>query len=172
LGKTYGLEFVITPNSMWSITLNGILSPYSGTLNTYTGEGIVVYKPDATWSFTLDGQYGNWEVSSGPSYYGVALYGKCQIQSDYDAVLRLESLSDAQDNAVALYGNTDKPGEAFTGTEATLTLEHDFTANMIARLEGRVDMASYNGSAANVFATSTTPISSQVTGTASVAYTF
>jgi hypothetical protein len=59
--------------------------------------------------------------------------------------------------------------------EATLTLEHDFTPNMIARLEGRIDMASDSatGGTNDVFATGTSSLSSSmVTGTASVAYTF
>jgi len=183
LGKTYGLELAITPNSLWNITLNGIMSPYSSastllgpgpTESAFVGEAIVVYKPTSLWSFALDGQYGTYGVSSGtsPSYFGIALYGKYQIQSDWDAVLRLEYINDADDDAIGLYGNTDAPGNAFTGDEATLTIEHDFTTNLIARLEGRLDMASYDGSAADVFATGGTPSSSQFTGTASMAFTF
>ncbi len=191
LGKTYGLELGITPNSMWTITLNGILSPFTEpvsftTQNSFTGEAIIGYKPDGNWSFALDGQYGMWSMPSGidsPSYFGAALYGKYQIQSDYSAALRLEYLNDSENTAYALgsggslYGNGDASGKSdgFTGMEATLTLEHDFTPNMIARLEGRIDMAtdSATGGTNDVFATGTTSLSSSmVTGTASVAYTF
>ncbi len=178
LGETLGLEAVITPNSMWGITLNGILSPYtmSPTEDIVTVEGIVTYKPDSTWSFAVDGQFGTYGVASGtaPSYFGVALYGKYQIQSDWDVALRLEYVNDSDDDAINLYGNDPYPyslaGKAFTGDEVTLTLEHDFMPNLIARLEGRMDMASYNGAAADVFDAGTS--SSQATATASMAYTF
>jgi len=188
VGKTLGLEAVITPNAMWSITLNGIMSPFAyglppiptvdPTESAFTGEGIVVFKPDSTWSFALDGQYGTYTVPTTtpatptPGYFGVALYGKYQIQSDWDAVLRLEYIGDNNNSVLALYGNTDAAGKSFTGDEVTLTIEHDFTPNMIARLEGRMDMASYASSSADVFGSISSPSSSQVTGTASVAYTF
>jgi len=186
LGKTYGLEAVLAPDSMWSFTFNGIMGPtiwYLTTQSSATGELIIGYKPDSNWSFALDSQLGNKTVPSGDtasSYYGIALYGKCQIASDYSLALRLETLTDTNDNTVGLYGNGDGPtnetmaGNPYNGKEITLTLEHDFTPNMIARLEGRIDMASYNGASDNAFATNTvgSPTSSQGTGTASVAYTF
>ena len=173
LGETLGLEAIITPNSMWGITLNGILSPYttSPTEDAVALEGIVSYKPNSTWSFAVDGQFGTVGVAAGtaPSYFGVALYGKYQIQSDWDVALRLEYINDA-DNNYALYGNAAPVGKAFTGDEGTLTIEHDFMPNLIARVEGRLDMANYNSAAADVFDAGTS--SSQFTGTASMAYTF
>jgi hypothetical protein len=173
-GETLGLEAVITPNSMWGITLNGILSPYTllPTEDLVTVEGIVSYKPNSTWSFALDGQFGTKGVAAGtaPSYFGVALYGKYQIQSDWDLALRLEYVNDSDNDAIGLYGNGAPSGNAFTGDEGTLTIEHDFTPNLIARVEGRLDMANYDGAAADVFDAGTS--SSQFTGTASLAYTF
>jgi hypothetical protein len=179
-GQTLGLEIGITPNATWSITGNGIFTPIGNSQEEIVGEGIIVYKPSA-WSFALDGQFGSVGVPAGassPSYFGIALYGKYQIQSDWDVALRLDYLNDSNNNAINafgggagnLYGNTSLAGKGFTGDEVTLTIEHDFTPNLIGRLEGRVDMASYNGSAANVFDNNTS--SNQGTATAALAYTF
>ncbi len=172
-GETLGLEAVVAPNAMWSFTGNGLFAPIGGSQEAVVGEGIIVYKPSA-WSFALDGEFGTSGVAAGtaPSYFGVALYGKYQIQSDWDVALRLEYINDSADDLLDLYGNNplSTPGKAFTGDEVTLTIEHDFMPNLIARLEGRVDMASYNGASADVFDADTS--SSQATATGSMAYTF
>ncbi len=186
-GKTWGLEVAITPNSMWGITLNGIMTPIGGvgTQSNMTGEAIITYKPSA-WNFALDAQYGTNTIASGvtgpaPSLFGVALYGHYQIQSDWAAALRLEYLSDPKNDYTApggtvLYDNSLPAGDSFSATEVTLTIEHDFTTNLIARAEGRIDIANSGSSAtdaSDVFATGTsTGSSSNVTGTASMAFTF
>ena len=172
-GNDYGLQVAITPNSMWTITLNGIMSPIgNGSQNNMTAEGIVVYKPNSTWSFALDAQYGMNSVAAGtaPNYFGLALYGKYQIQSDWDAALRLELVSDNTNN-FGFYGQA-LGNQAFTANEGTLTLEHDFATNLLMRLEGRLDMANYNSAAANIFPTDTSPTSSNLTGTASLVMTY
>src|SRR5579859_4773595 len=60
IGKEFGLQAIITPNSQWTITLNGEFGPIAGNAvapspfaNTgnLTGEGIFVFKPDSMWSF-------------------------------------------------------------------------------------------------------------------------
>jgi hypothetical protein len=173
-GKTLGLQAAINPNSMWSIILNGIMTPIGLGQNNITAEGIVVYKPTSEWSFALDGQFGTNSVSSGnaPSYFGVALYGKYQFQSDWSAALRAEYVSDNY-NSFGFDGNSLAAGNAFTGDEVTLTVAHNFTSNLVGSLEGRMDMASYNSAAANIFPNgSASPSSSNLTGTASLAMTF
>lgn len=185
-GKTYGLAVAINPNSMWAINLNGIMVPLVGTANTQsniTAEGNVLYKASAEWNFALDVQFGTNTQPTGStvsqSLFGAALYGKYQMQSDWSLAGRLEYVNDGQNNYIPtakLYGNgaATGSGNGFSAMEATLTLEHDFTTNLIGRLEGRGDFASAaaGGNASNVFATSTTPSSSNLTGTASLAMTF
>ncbi len=174
-GKDLGLEAAITPNSIWGITLNGIMGPVAGTpsQNSIVGEAIVTYKPSA-WNFALDAQMGTATAPSGaksPSYVGIALYGKYQIQSDWSAALRLEYVDDSY-NTYGFMANPELPGKAFTGDEGTLTIEHDFTPNLISRAEARLDMANYNSAAADIFPTNAAPSSSNLTGTLSMAYTF
>ena len=179
-GNGYGLEVAITPDSMWGITLNGIWAPLTSTSNQSTVEGIVNYTPNSTWKFGLDAQYGMNSVPSGfvgttPNYFGLALYGKYTISSEWSAALRLEMVNDAT-NVFGFYGNlnTLAAGNAFSGDEGTLTLERDFTPNLAMRLEGRLDMANYNSAAASIFATDAgaNQSSSNLTGTASLVMTY
>jgi len=188
IGKEYGLEFAITPNSMWTITLNGMFGPADqpGTVPlgisndlAWTGEAIVVYKPDSMWSFALDAEMGStalpaaFTAPSSLSYWGIALYGRDQIASDFAIALRLEDLNDADDSVLG-YGGGITNGVAASAKEVTLTFEHPFTANLLGRLEGRYDMASFNGNDAKIYATGSTsgPSASQATATASMTFSF
>jgi hypothetical protein len=134
--KTYGLQATIKPDAAWSIVLNGSAgpNPFSTTdgSTNLLGEVILSYNATDKLSLALDSEVdsqvlvptGTNEIS------GVALYGKYQIQSDWDAALRLEELSINN-------GTEDREG--------TLTIEHDLTANTILRLEGRYDYALSGG---------------------------
>ncbi len=184
-GKNYGLEAVITPNSMWTITLNGLVGPQAGSqatannLTDMTGEGIFVYKPDSMWSFALDAQYGMTDYASGAtpssaSYWGLALYGRDQISSDYAVALRLEDVTDS-----GLLGYSGLNGTSWVSGsiyEATLTLEHNFSTNLLTRLEGRYDTNSVPTgvgtatAAADLYANGTA--SSQFTATASMVFSY
>ena len=176
LGKTYGLQASIKPDSTWSIILNGIAGPgWFGSTPTnygaarYVGEAIISYVPNSSWSFALDAEYGgqdlvgsnaplsspatlgNGSTVSSASFWGVDLYGRYQIQSDWAVALRLEEVEDTYGifgiygiNNFALYpSNGPYDLEA---REATLTVEHNFTTNLLVRLEGRMDMAYTGGS--------------------------
>jgi hypothetical protein len=143
-GKNFGLQALITPNSMWTITLNGLAGPSAGSssgydnLGNFTGEGIFMFKPDSMWSFALDAEYAMTSLPSGatgssPSFWGLALYGRDQISSDYAVALRLEDVSDSGELG---FGTTTTAGSLMEGT---LTLEHNLSANMLVRLEGRYD---------------------------------
>ena len=177
--KTGGLEVTIAPSSTFNIVLNGIMGPQTtSNLATYAAEGIFVFKPDATWSFALDAQYGANDTGvatplASLSYWGVALYGRYQVASDWAVALRLEDMNDS-DNSLGLYGNADglSNAKAYVANEGTLTVEHNFTANLLGRLEGRLDMASFNGAADKPFPGATTPSSSQFTTTASAVFSF
>lgn len=187
-GKTWGLQVAINPNSMWTITLNGILTPIGGvgTQSNMTGEGIVVYKPTSMWSFALDAQYGTNSIPSGatgpaPSLFGVALYARDQFQSDWAVALRGEYLSDGNNDYAApgggvLYGNAAPAGKAFSAMEITGTLEHNLTTNLVGRAEVRGDFANSSSAAtnaSNVFTDGTANgSSSNITGTVSLAMTF
>jgi hypothetical protein len=150
-GKDFGLQLAITPNSMWTITLNGLFGPAAGNSTGYnnfgnmTDEGIFVFKPDSMWSFALDAEYGMTSfpspvptgAPSSTSFWGVALYGRDQITSDYAVALRLEDVSDSGELGFGQYIN----GSWVSGSlmEGTLTVEHNLSANMLVRLEGRYD---------------------------------
>jgi len=143
-GKEYGLEAVLAPNAQWSFTLNGEFGPVAGNavvannLTNGVGELIVKFMPDSMWSFGVDAQYGMTNFASGStpssaSYWGLALYGRDQISSDWAAALRLEDVTDSGELG---FGTSTVAGSLYEGT---LTVEHDFTANLLGRLEGRFD---------------------------------
>ncbi|SRR5665213_2917318 len=181
VGKTYGLEAVLAPSAQWSFTFNGLLGPTAGNLtvpNNLTngvGELIVKFMPDSMWSFGVDAQYGMTDFPSGStpssaSYWGLALYGRDQISSDWAAALRLEDLSDSGELG---FGTTTVAGSLYEGT---LTVEHDFTANLLGRLEGRFDTnALPTGVGSATAATAIYPnatSTSQVTATYSMVMTY
>lgn len=186
-GKNYGLEAIITPNSMWTITLNGLFGPAAGNApasvfdneTNMTGEGIFVYKPDSMWSFALDAQYGMTSFASGAtpssgSYWGLALYGRDQIASDYAIALRLEDVTDSGELGYSVFNGTSYVSGSIY--EATLTLEHNFSTNLLSRLEGRYDTNSVPTgvgtatAAADLYANGTA--SSQFTATASMVFSY
>ncbi|HXL72135.1 MAG TPA: outer membrane beta-barrel protein, partial [bacterium] len=154
-GKTYGLEAVLAPSSQWSFTVNGLLGPTAGNatipndLTNFVGEAIIKFMPDSMWSFGLDAQYAMTSLPSGTtpssaSYWGLALYGRDQIASDWAVALRLEDLTDSGEIALGsgIPDGSFYNGSAWVSTsfyEGTLTLEHDYTANLLGRLEGRFD---------------------------------
>ncbi len=148
LGKTYGLQVAIKPDSTFSIILNGIVGP-GGTLTTadptemrYVGELIVSLAASDKFSLALDAEYFSQAQGAAVTAltgWGVDLYGRYQIESDWALALRLEEIKDSGYVGV---GNTTTQGEIRT---ATLTVEHNFTPNLLARVEGRMDMQLYNG---------------------------
>lgn len=173
-GKNYGLQAVIAPNAQWTITLNGLIGPTAGTAvvpnndaNNFTAEGIFSFKPDSMWSFALDAQAAG---TNSTNYWGLALYGRDQVASDFAVALRLEDLADYGQLG---FGNTSVAGNLYEGT---LTLEHNFTANLLGRLEGRYDTnAEPTGigtgtAAASIYAGGAA--SSQFTATASAVLSF
>jgi hypothetical protein len=170
--STSGFMATLTPNSMWKFTLNGIFGASAAATNlNSTGELIIAYNPTSDWSFAVDGEYGMTSVAAGtsPSFWGVDLYGKYQIASDWDAALRLEDVSS---NGGVAYG-AGVLGTTTTAAqiqEVTLTLEKDFTPNMSVRWEGRYDTNTYNGAAQPVYNGGLS--TSQVTGTMAAMYTF
>lgn len=184
-GKEYGLQAVITPNSQWTITLNGEFGPVAGNAvvpnndGNLVGEGIFTFKPDSMWSFALDAQYGSTSfpspaTPSSTSYWGLALYGRDQISSDYAVAVRLEDVSDNGELGFGQYIN----GAWVAGSlqEGTLTIEHNFTANLLCRVEGRYDTNSLPtgvgtaSAAASIYAGGLA--NSQVTGTASLVMSY
>jgi len=184
-GKEYGLQAIITPSSQWTITLNGEFGPEAGNatafnnLGNLTAEGIFIFKPDAMWSFGLDAQYGMTSLPSGStpsstSYMGAALYGRDQVASDWAVAVRLEDVMDSGELGYGLYNGTSwVQGSVMEGT---LTVEHNFSTNMLVRLEGRYDTNSMPTgvgtatAAASIYANGLS--TSQVTGTVGAVLSF
>jgi hypothetical protein len=187
-GKTYGLEAVLAPSSQWSFTLNGLEGPIAGQSiapnggSNFIGEGIIKFTPDSMLSFALDAQYGmtsypaTTPASPTPSYFGLALYGRDQIASDWAVALRLEDLMDNGELNIAPLNTAGTAYNTSSLYEGTLTIEHDFTANLLGRLEGRFD----TNATATAASTSTTAAydyasgsaNSQVTATYSMVFTY
>ena len=147
----------------------------------------------STWSFALDGEYGATDTGSTPvtlfdgtstasslSFWGVDLYGRYQVASDWAIALRLEYLSDGDDSILGLnpiIPTTGTPANGVSAQEATLTVEHNFSSNMLLRLEGRMDMASsgstqYSTTAPNNVGPFADAGGTQATVTASTVFSF
>jgi len=155
--QTFGFEAAWTPNSVWKFVLNGIDGPGPETTvpeaapyDLSVGELIVDFNVASDVSLALDAEYGMSDLGfketeyTGPKYngqtvdsedfWGIDLYGKWQMASDFDAALRLEVLNDPYD----LFDLSDND-ESESYQEATLTLTKAFTPAWTVSLEGRYD---------------------------------
>lgn len=179
--KTFGLQFLIKPDPTLTIALNAISgpNPFSNPLvgldyNSRTVlEGIITLAASDKFTLALDGEYGMQGLTAGTTFtapdstttdspssqafWGVALYGRYQIEADWAAALRLEMVKDMH-NLLNMYGvglvppavpvaNTTTAMNAFDveAREVTFTLEHNFTPALLVRAEGRFDMALSGG---------------------------
>jgi hypothetical protein len=174
--KSYGLQFSIKPDPSVSILVNGIAGPDPALIDgygesaRYVGELIASYAATDKLSFALDAEYGAQDLPvsqvvftgdgsasttiTSKSFWGIALYGRYQIASDWAAALRLEEVKDSY-AYLGIYGVTATLGTGYDteAREGTLTVEHNFTPNLLMRVEGRLDMV-YSGG--TQFAPSTT----------------
>ncbi|HVM31655.1 MAG TPA: outer membrane beta-barrel protein [bacterium] len=160
--ETFGAEIAWVPNSMWKFVINAVDGPGTATgglggstsYDTSVGEFIATYAPTSDWSFALDAEYGMEDLGgangtdivsgnaiSSNDFWGVALYGKYAIASDWTGSLRLEEMKDEQ-GVLGIYSDHNGPVE---GREATLTLTHAFTPAWTTSLEGRYDYVVENG---------------------------
>jgi hypothetical protein len=144
-GRSYGFQFDFKPSADWHVTLNGIsgaVSPGDPADPTaqYLLEGIAVFEATDKFSLALDAEYGGHKNPSSPGtvsdFWGLALYGRYQFEEGWAVAARLEEFKDNQ-NTFELYGAASI-GD-IESREVTLTLEHAFTPNLLARLEGRYD---------------------------------
>ncbi|HET9869277.1 MAG TPA: outer membrane beta-barrel protein [bacterium] len=192
--QTFGAQLAWTPSSMWKVVLNGIDGPgnYNG-FDRWVGEAIIDYNPTSDWSFALDATYGGQDLGSSiatnlngsstnltsDDIWGVDLYGKYAISSDWTAALRLEEVKDDA-NAYGLYQSATNFGAATAktgeGREATLTLTHAFTPAWSCSLEGRYDYVVVNGKVPAGTAGDPGPFAAnsadQLTATLSTAFVF
>ncbi|GEM_PF-1008088 len=209
IGKTYGLQIALHPDASLGIILNGIVGPGGSlagivpgsiTLGNpagnpedpadarYVGELIVSLAATDKLSLALDAEYfgQDQDVPIAPATtnksltgWGVDLYGRYQIESDWAAALRLEEVYD--DNGyIGIGGTPAVPGPGVLSGEVrdmTLTIEHNFTPNLLARLEGRIDMEVIGGTQTSSTAAPFGPYAgngsgTQTTGTASAVFSF
>jgi len=150
LSQTWGLSLAWTPNSVWSVTLNGIDGPGSQAplpvipagLNRYVGEAIIGFNAASDLTFALDAEAGGENGIGTADFWGADLYAKLALSSDYSAALRLEEVSD-NGGTLGIYGLGI--GQKDEGRDATLTITHNLTSAFTVSLEGRYDYAVVNG---------------------------
>jgi Putative beta-barrel porin-2, OmpL-like. bbp2 len=174
--KTYGLQVKINPaGSKLGIVLNGIYGPdpygYDDNTPTLVSEAILSYPISDKFAMCLDSQFGLQTPPGGgdsASYLGFALYGQLTMEQGWGAALRLEDVMNNGTDLLLTDGST--PSVQAQYQEVTLTLQNQMTPNVLARLEGRFDTQLLDGTAVDVYANNLA--SSQVTGTASMVFSF
>jgi hypothetical protein len=152
--KTFGLQLTAKPDPSLTFILNGILgpNPFSATDANYRGVGelIVSWAASDKWSLGADvevgGQgLGSTSVPATASFWGMDLYARYQIESDWAAAIRLEEVKDDY-GVLGLYAAAPIGSATdVEGRDITLTVEHNFTPNTLMRLEGRYDYALSGG---------------------------
>ena len=163
LGKTYGLDIRIAPDSVWNFGLKGIAGPAaldggSAALGTFSSEakfvGEIVIHFNATdkWAFAADAGYVGQIIpgaktdalfQKGKDAWFTTVYGRYQFEADWAVALRVEDVDEDQD-LLGFYGGIGSLGTAtdVEAWETTLTLEHQLSPNLLVRLEPRWDLAS------------------------------
>jgi len=173
--KTMGLQVKFMPaDTGFTAILNGIYGPEpfgAYAVPTAVGELILSYTTDI-FTFALDSQIGMnmpsedvYGAGPHPHYYGFALYGKAALEGGWGIALRLEEVVDHGSTLIG--GGTSLLGYEYR--EVTLTIENKVTSNMLARLEGRMDMDVMDGSGTAAYAGGE---DNQFTVTASTAFFF
>lgn len=181
IARSYGLKLRYRPSGHVSFTLNGLTGPFGtadNIFNQYYLEGIVQWKVMPKFSLALDGTLNDTFSLSNldppwRTLWGAALYGRYEIDPDWDVALRLEETQ----NLTPSFTTPPPPvtlGAYNTETrEVTLTLGHHFTEHILVRIEGRYDYALSNG---QTWAPGSGPYAGgsddQYTGTASVVISF
>lgn len=179
--KTYGLQVTMKPESDLSIVLNGSRGPNPMNVldgsSHFVGEGIITYTADDKLTFAADTELGIHDLgATSATFWGVALYGRYQLKSDWAVALRLEEVKD-NNNSLGLYG-ASAIGSAtdVEAREATLTLDHNFTPALTLRMEGRYDYALSGGVQYSKTTSTVGPFQGgsgdQLTGTAAMVYSF
>jgi len=174
--KSLGLQAKWMPaDTGFTAILNGIYGaePFGSYLvPSWVGELILSYTVDK-FTFALDSQLGmsmpdEDYYGAGPHYhyYGFALYGKVALEGGWGIALRLEEVVD-HDSYLLMGAGTDLIGYEFR--EATLTIENQLTPNVLARLEGRMDMQVMDGTTIPAFAGAS---ENQITATGSMVFSF
>jgi hypothetical protein len=175
--KTFGLQAKFAPaDTGFTAVLNTIYGPepYTGLVDlpSFVGELILSYTVDK-FTFALDSQIGmtmpvedTYGAGPHPHYYGFALYGKVALEQGWGIALRLEEVVD-HGSFLLTGAGTDLIGYEFR--EATLTVENQLTPNVLARLEGRLDMDVMDGNNLPVYAGGE---ESQITATGSMVFSF
>ena len=184
--KSFGLQTTIKPaDSTVSFVLNGIIgpNPFNSTdANTrFVLEGIANWAATSVFSFAMDFEYGSQGLGANSTpglatFWGVALYGRCQLEDGWALALRLEEVMD-DEGMLGLYGAVPAaPAKDVEGREVTLTIEKALTANTLLRLEMRSDGALSGGAGYSTTTTPTGPFAGgnggQFTTTGSMVFSF
>lgn len=201
LGHTYGAQFAWHPDASTSIILNGIIGPGGSAVAggndpgdaRYVAELIASLAATDKFSIALDAEYFGQDQdipvngATAPKAltgWGVDLYGRYQVASDWALALRLEELYDDNGYAgLAAFNSSATTPAELSGEvrDVTLTVEHNLTTNLLMRVEGRMDMAVLGGTQLSATsATATFPYNgpyagasgTQATGTASMVFSF
>lgn len=169
-GKTYGLDLGFTPDSTWGFNLKGVAGPsaqdagVNGSEAKFVGEIVIRFNATDKLSFAVDAGYVGQIIpgaktdaifNQGKDAWFTTVYGRYKFENDWAVALRVDDVDEDQD-LLGLYGGIGSLGTAtdVEAFETTLTLEHQFTPNLLMRLEPRLDMASSGGS---FYSNSTSP---------------
>jgi len=173
--KTFGAQVKWMPaDTGFSAILNGIYGPDTTGVNDNhagVGELILAYTVDK-FTFALDAQLGintPWSATTipHPHYYGAALYGKVALEDGWGVALRLEEVVNHNSDLMPGDASTDLIGYEYR--EVTLTIENQVTSNVLARLEGRMDMDVMDGDSTTAYAALD---GNQITATAGLVFSF
>jgi hypothetical protein len=179
--KTIGLQLKAMPtDSGFTAILNAIYGPepsLAGTpipdMPTLVGEIILSYAVSSQFTVVLDAQMGmqtpgedTYPGMDAASYIGAALYGKLALEEGWGIALRLEEVID---NGTSLIGGGVANGPSAEYREVTLTVENQLTPNVLARLEGRMDMDLFDGDSTTAYAAGD---GNQITATGSMVFSF
>jgi hypothetical protein len=149
-GLTYGATVAFTPNSKWSAYENYYVGPVtlgfkaSGATDNswkHLSDTVIGFTPNSKWAFQINGDYGLVNTSRSTIWWGLAGYGRYTFSPKTNFAVRYEYIGDP-DGFLGLL--LDPFGGFSTGhaQEVTGTLSHNFTSNLLTRLEYRYDFAS------------------------------
>lgn len=173
-GKTFGVQFGLTPWDNVAVNFNGMVStlnPGDSANKTYLFNHNVLWTISPTVSFAYDLVMVSWANATltgvNSTWTAFEVLSKITLSSKFYISPRVEIFSDPQGLATGLYYSGITPIPNTTLTEVTLTAGLTLADGLETRLEGRLDSAS-----SALFATSGNAAKTQPTALIGFLYNF